>query len=51
MPMQKLPLAIAIVAIMAKLAVLAISAMAIGINIMVIKGIQLKSKQKLAQLG
>ena len=42
----ELPLAIAIMANMVKIAILAISAMAIGINNMVILGIQLKSIQK-----
>ena len=49
MPMQKLLLALATGAIMAKMGILAISAMAIGINNMVILGIQLKSIKKLAQ--
>ena len=43
MAMLKLTLAITIVAIMAKMAILAILAMAIGINNMVILGIQLES--------
>ena len=47
--MLKLTLAITIVAIMAKMAILAISAMAIGVNNMAILGIQLKSIKKLAQ--
>ena len=49
MSMQKLALAIAIVTIMAKMAILAISAMAIGIKNMVILGILLKSITKLLQ--
>ena len=49
MPMQKSPSAIAIVTIMAKIAILAISAMAIQINNMVKLGIQLKSIKELAQ--
>ena len=44
--MQKLALALATVGIVAKLAILAISAMAWAINNMVTLGIQLKSTKK-----
>ena len=46
MALLKLPLAISIVAIMAKMAILA---KALGVINMVIRGIQLKSMKKLAQ--
>ena len=49
MAMLKLPLAITIVAIMAKMAILAIMAMALGVINMALRGIQLKSMKKLAQ--
>ena len=51
MAMLKLPLAYTIVAIMAKIAILAILAMALDMIYMAIRGIQLKSmkKKKIAQ--
>ena len=49
MAMLNLPLAFTIVATMAKMAIWAILAMALNVNNMAIRGIQLKSMNKLAQ--